>query len=204
MTNARSVLALSVSLLLVGTLPGCVGMLLGAGATAGVAASEERGFAKAVSDTEIRAEINHLWLQKDFEMYRQVSLTVNEGRVLLTGTVPTPEARIEAVRACWQAGGVKTVINEIQVKNDGGGFLSYSSDVIISQKMKAGLLFDKDVYNINYTVDVNDGVIYLMGIAQTQKELDKVMGHARDISGVKGVVNHILLKDDPRRTAAIK
>jgi osmotically-inducible protein OsmY len=60
-------------------------------------------------------------------------------------------------------------------------------------------MFDGHVKNINYTVDVVNGVVYLMGIAQSQDELDRVVAHARDIGNVKRVVSHIVLKNDPHR-----
>jgi osmotically-inducible protein OsmY len=195
----RSIAMIGAITLLAVQLSGCAGVLIGAGATAGVAASEERGLEGAVDDLKIRTEINHLWFQHNVDMYSAVTLTINEGRVLLTGTVPTAEARIDAVRLTWQASGVKEVINEIQVNGQSGGFLDYSRDVLISQKLKSRLLFDKEVRNINYTVDVNDAVIYLMGVAQDQTELDRVIAHARDITNVRGVVSHVRLKSDPRR-----
>ncbi|MBX9634585.1 MAG: BON domain-containing protein [Magnetospirillum sp.] len=181
-----------------GLLSGCAGAVIGAGATTASAAAEERGLEGAIDDAKIRAEINHLWFQRDIEMYRQVTLTIKEGRVLLTGTVPAPEARVEAVRLSWQAAGVREVLNEIQVHGD-TGFSDYAKDVTISQKMKSRLLFDKEIRNINYTVDVNDAVIYLMGVAQSDAELERVIAYARDISGVRGVVNHVRLRNDPRR-----
>lgn len=183
-------------------LSGCAGVAIGAGATTATAASEERGLEGAVDDVKIRAEINHLWFQKDVEMYRQVTLTIKEGRVLLTGTVPTAEARVEAVRLAWQPAGVREVLNEIQLDTGNGGFTDYTRDVAISQKMKAALLFDKEIRNINYTVDVNEGVIYLMGIAQSEAELERVLSYARDISGVRGVVNYVRLRNDPRRNGS--
>lgn len=194
-------MATALVLVAAGLLSGCAGAVIGAGATTATAASEERGLEGAVDDVKIRAEINHLWFQRDVEMYRQVTLTIKEGRVLLTGTVPNPETRVEAVRLAWQAAGVREVLNEIQVHGD-SGFTDYTRDVTISQKMKASLLFDKEVRNINYTVDVNDGVIYLMGIAQSDVELERVIAYARDISGVRGVVNHVRMKNDPRRNGS--
>ncbi|MBC7951991.1 MAG: BON domain-containing protein [Rhodospirillaceae bacterium] len=181
-----------------GLLSGCAGAIIGAGASTASAASEERGLEGAIDDAKIRAEINHLWFQRDIEMYRQVTLTIKEGRVLLTGTVPNPDARVEAVRLSWQAAGVREVLNEVQVHGD-TGFSDYAKDVTISQKMKSRLLFDKEIRNINYTVDVNDAVIYLMGVAQNDAELQRVIAYGRDISGVKGVVSHVRLKTDPRR-----
>ena len=198
MKTLRPAVAAAAIVVSAALLSGCAGAVIGAGATTATAAAEERGLDGAVDDAKIRAEINHLWFQRDIEMYRQVTLTIKEGRVLLTGTVPSQDARVEAVRLAWQPAGVREVLNEIQV-HDGGGFSDYALDVAIAQKMRTKLLFDKEVRNINYTVDVNDAVIYLMGIAQSDAELERVIAYARDISGVRGVVNHVRLKNDPRR-----
>ena len=191
-----------VALLLPLTLAACDPVTLGvvgAGA-AGLGAAEERGLEGAVDDAKIRASINALWLQQDFNLYRSVTLTVNEGRVLLTGSVEKPETRVEAARLAWQAAGVRQVINEIQV-TDQSGIKSAIEDAWIANKLRTQLMFDSQVKNINYTVDVENGVVYLMGIAQNQDELDRVIATARDLSGVKRVVNHVLLKTDPRRNS---
>ncbi len=199
MTKFRSALTLAAALGLAGALSGCAGAVVGAGATAGVAAAEERGLDGAVDDTKIRAEINHYWFQHDVEMYRKVGLTISEGRVLLTGVVPTDAGRADAVRLAWQAAGVREVINEIAVRPDGTDLIDDGRDVVISQTLRTRLLFDKEIRNINYSVDVVDGVVYLMGIAQNEGELERVIAHARDISNVKRVVSHVRLKTDPRR-----
>ena len=187
-----------VSCCLVAACDPVTGVVVGGAATVGVSAAEERGVEGAVDDTKIRAEINDLWLRADLAMYRKVSLTVNEGRVLLTGSVTYPETRVEAVRLAWQAAGVREVIDEIQV-TDQSGFMDYARDVIILNDLRGRLMFDKDIKNINYTPDCVNGVIYLMGVAQDQAELDRVVAHARDINHVKKVVSHVLLKSDPRR-----
>jgi len=174
--------------------------VVGAGGAVGMGAAEERGLEGAVDDTKIRTSINALWIDKDFTMFREVTLTVNEGRVMLTGSVEQPETRVEAVRLAWQAAGVRQVIDEIQV-TDQSGIASSLQDSWIANKLRTELMFDSDVRNINYTVDVENSVIYLMGIAQNQEELDRVLATARDISGVKKVVNHVLLKSDPRRNS---
>lgn len=172
--------------------------VVGSGAAVGVGAAEERGLEGAIDDTKIRAEISNLWFQQNFDMFRDVTLSVSEGRVMLTGSVAKPETRIDAVRLAWQAAGVRQVIDEIQV-TDQSGFLDYSRDVLIANNLRTRLMFDEHVKNVNYTVDVVNGVVYVMGIAQNQDELDRVIAHARDISNVKRVVSHVLLKDDPKR-----
>ena len=182
-------------------LSGCVGVLVGAGATAGDAAVQERGLEGALSDTKIRAEINDLWLRRNFDMYREVDLNILEGRVMLTGVVKTEKARADAVRLTWQAAGVKEVYNEIEVVPSGEGIVDSGRDTWIQEKLNTKLLFDKNIQSANYIVDVVNGVVYLMGIAQSQDELNRVLAYARDIPNVQRVVNHVLVKTDPRRVS---
>lgn len=179
-------------------LAGCVGAAVGAGAIATSAAVQERGLKGGIDDTVIRARINSLWLDHDVDMYRLVSLSVVEGRVLLTGQVRLPQMRIDAVRLTWKAKGVREVINEIKV-TDEGGIISYARDGWISTQLKSRLLFDKKILSINYSIETVNGAVYLMGIAQNQEELDRVTNHARTLRYVKRVVSYVQLKDDPRR-----
>ena len=88
-------------------LSGCVGLAVGAGAAVGVAAAKEGGLRNSVSDTAIKLQITDLWLKHDASLFRRLSTTVNEGRVLITGTVPTPDARVDAIRLAWQADGAR-------------------------------------------------------------------------------------------------
>ncbi|MDY0240580.1 MAG: BON domain-containing protein [Rhodospirillaceae bacterium] len=182
-------------------LSACAPVVLGAGATVGVAATEDRGVEGATDDLKIRAEINELWFRHDATMFHEVDLRVHEGRVMLTGAVQKPEYRVDAVRLAWQAAGVREVLDEIQVTNS-SSFSDYSRDVIIATDLRGRLMFDGQVKNVNYSVEVVNGIVYLMGVAQNQAELDRVIAHARDIRNVKRVVSHVVLKSDPRRTGA--
>ncbi|MGD1878844.1 MAG: BON domain-containing protein [Kiloniellaceae bacterium] len=181
---------------------GCcpIGAAVVVGAVGVTAAQTEKGFRRSVSDTEIRIAINDRWFQADEEMFRKVNLQVQEGRVLLSGNVRLPEQRVEAVRLAWQAPGVREVINEIEV-NDTSGLSDLARDIWISTELKAALVFDDQVSSIDYSIETVNQVIYLMGVARTQAELDRVIGHAKDIAYVRRVVSYVLLVDDPRRNS---
>ena len=195
-------LALSIGLALGLALGACTatGMVVGAGASAGVAAAQERGFKGAMNDTEIRLQINHLWFQEGTSLFAQVNLQVQEGRVLLTGGVADPETRLSAVRLAWQAPGVHEVINEIEV-DDTSTLVDAARDEWISTKLKAKLLVDREVSSINYSIETVNASVYLIGVAQDQAELDRVIAHAKDISYVRRVVSYVRLKDDPARSS---
>ncbi len=169
------------------------GTLIGAAATGGVAIAEERTVGQQIDDATINATISEGLFSYNEQLFQDISIDVTEGRVLLTGKVLEPEDRMEAVRIAWQAEGVKEVLNEIQV-TDKGGFESYLSDVRISNELRTDLLFDSQIESINYNVDTVGQIVYITGIAQDQDELDRVIGHARVISGVKQVVSHVRIK----------
>ncbi len=180
-------------------LAGCARLVVGGAATTSVAVAQERSVGAAIDDTTIRLDINRRLFEESDILFVAVSMNVVEGRVLLTGNVPTPEDRVAAVRLAWLAPGVGEVINEINI-NDRSGLLDYFKDVRITGQLRFELLRDVDIKNINYTIETQNAVVYLMGIAQDQSELDRVVNHARNISGVKKVVSYAVLKDDPRRT----
>ena len=172
--------------------------LIGVAATAGTAAMEERGFGAAVSDAAIKAELNARFFGQSGNLWKGLSVQVIESRVLLSGKVRQPEMRLNAVRIAWQVNGVREVINEIEV-TDRSVTGTMANDTWISTKLKTRITLDKDVSAINYSVVTVGSVIYLMGIAQNQAELDRVVSHARDIVDVRRVVSYVRLKDDPLR-----
>ncbi len=180
------------------TLGGCVATAVGAGAVVGDTAMQDRGIKGAVSDNTIRAEINHYWLEKDHRMWMALNLQVYEGRALVSGTVPNADERADAISLAWKAKGVREVIDEVEVTNE-GGIVDYARDTKIQTELNAQILFAKGVESVNYSVEVVNGVVYLLGVAQNQAELDKVLNIARNLGDVKKVVSHVLLKDDPRR-----
>jgi osmotically-inducible protein OsmY len=180
-------------------LSGCVGAAVGAGAAAGTTAMQERGVKGAVGDTAIRAEINHYWLDKDHRLFIDLNLQVHEARVLVSGVVKDAQVRADAIQLTWKAKGIREVINEVEVIPDGTGIVDYGRDTAISTELKARLLFAKEINSVNYSTEVVNGSVYILGVAQNQAELDRVLNVARNIANVKRVVNHVLMKDDPRR-----
>lgn len=180
----------SVTVLMTLLVNGCIPLVAGAATSTGVAVVQDRSVGAAIDDTGITANVNGLLLQESGTLFRKVGVEVNEGRVLLTGAVSTPDDRIKATMVTWRARGVKEVINELQV-TDKGGVISFTKDAWITTQLRAKILTDTKVLDINYSVETVNGVIYLLGIAQNQAELDRVTSYARNISGVERVVSYV-------------
>ena len=179
-------------------LSGCAGALVGGAAAVGVAAAQERSVGSAIDDATIEFKIKDQFLEKSDKLFTRVSVDAIEGRVLLSGTVETPDNRVDVARMTWQVDGVKEVFNEVEV-GDRGGLIDYVKDVRIANELRLKLLTDKEISAVNYSVETVNGVIFLMGIGQDQAELERVTSHASTIKGVVRVQSFVYLKDDPRR-----
>lgn len=181
--------------LMIGMLSGCIEAMVGTVATTGVVvAQQDRTVGDAVDDLAIWTQIKHLYLQKDInQLFTLVDIKVNQGRVLLTGEVRTPEARIEAVRVAWQADGVKEVLDELQVQEKLNP-KQIAKDSFITTQIKGKLLLNKDVKSINYNVETVNGIVYLMGLAQNEEELDRATREASTVKNVKRVISHVRVK----------
>jgi len=155
---------------------------------------EERSFNNFVEDTIIVAQLKNAYFSNNEKIFFNVSVEVTEGRVLLTGSVEQIDERIEATKLAWGIEGVNEVINEIQISND-EGILDYADDLIMKTKINAKLLLNKDILNLNYSVEVVNGIVYLIGIAQSQEELDSVINISESTYGVQNVINYVRLKD---------
>jgi osmotically-inducible protein OsmY len=186
----------SLAILSLGTMAGCAPLIVGGAAmTAGYTAttsSETRGAAGAVSDIEIQTRINELWLKHSLALFHSLSLTVDQGRVLITGRAADPQMRLDAGKLAWDAPGVKEVLNEAAVDNQ-SGLVDSARDTWITTQLRTALLFDSEVKSQNYSIDTVNGAVYLLGVARTQAELDKVLNHARNLAYVQRVVSHVRL-----------
>ena len=189
--------ALLLLLVLAPLLGGCVGLAVGAVATSGVSIAEERSLGEQVDDLAVTFDISQRFTQfneTNEGALSGVALDVTEGRVLLTGNVAEARLRMEAVRLAWQAEGVAEVRNEIDVDAANAGSTSLA-DIAISNELRALLLFDSDVSKINFNVETVDRVVYITGIARDDAELERVLNHARTISGVEEVVSYVRTLD---------
>jgi len=91
---------------MVALLGGCAGAFVGAGATVGVAAYQERGLEGAARDTKLATQIRFSYLESDGTLATNIGIEVYERRALLTGLVETGYA---ATGSRGAAGGVVEV-----------------------------------------------------------------------------------------------
>jgi len=172
----------------------CVPVVVGAGATGAVMASQDRGLEQGVDDNEISFEINRRLAKKDEELFKRVSTQVRKGRVVLTGFVRSDADSATVSKIAWSVDGVKQVDNELQTGTP-TTFAEKADDSLITTKLKTVLLADSNIASINYSIKTIRGTVYISGTAANSAELQRVIAHARDIKGVRNVVSNVNVKN---------
>lgn len=171
------------------SLGGCLGVQVN---------TQERSFFTALDDLNMQIELNARLIGESGALFANVNSTVIEGRIHVSGTVPSPDQRILVTRIAWSIPRVTEVVNDIEV-TIATGLVDTALDRWITAQVRSLILSDISVRDSNYTIDTESAVVYIHGIAQDHAELERVLVHARSVSEAKRVVNYARLKDDPRR-----
>ena len=193
------VLILALPFALGGCPAAIVGGLAAAGG-AGYAANQERGAGGSVDDFTIKTNIQSAWLNANPLMQRDLSVTVYEGRVLLTGAAPDAQFKAQAKEVASRVAGVRAVYDEIEVTPSESAWDS-AKDSWISTRVRTELAFTPDVRSVNYTVETANKSVYLIGSARSQAELDIATNAARTTPDVKRVVSYVEIRPGSPVTA---
>ena len=93
--------------------------------------------------------------------------------------------------------GVSEVVNEIQVV-DRSSLKDVAKDLAASAQLRGKLIADTNVSSLNFSIDVVNGTVYLSSVAADAEEMNRVVGHARELRFAQQVVNYIILRGDLR------
>ena len=157
-----------------------------------------RSLESGVADTSLDLALKDALFRDTNYDTSDIDITIFERRVLLSGTARSVDARRDLSMKARSMAGVDEVINEVVV-GPRTAFGQGTKDALIDQKFGWALKADNGIYRDNYQFSVSNGVIYLLGVAQGPAELDRVLGQARVIDGVKDIVPHVVFVADPRR-----
>ncbi len=169
------------------SLAGCVAPLLVGGAFAGgiLAATDRRTSGAQVEDQgiELRAASR---LSDAMGERAHINITSYNRQVLMTGEVPSEKDKATAEQIIAKIDNVKSVVNELGVLGN-TSLSSRSTDTLITSRVKAALLDDKEVYGNAFKIVTERGAVYMMGRV-TKREADYATTVVRGQSGVQKVV----------------
>ena len=187
----EKIINLFVILLLVNS---CTIVVSTAGSLVGNATTSTRGFSGTVEDTYLMSKIVSKITLMKLSNFSNITVSVNNGKVLLAGNIENHEKRLELTKKVWWIDGVEEVYNELEI----GPPISFSEkteDFIFEAKIEKRLLFEPGIYTNNYSVDVVNGNVYVMGISSDIEEKTKVENFLNNMDDIKKL---ILLVDIPK------
>lgn len=191
----------AVCLLIVST--SCVETIVVGSVTTGVLVMRQKTLVDTRHDVAIATNIGTEFIKNGLKNPgNSIDVTVNEGRVLLTGIARDPQKARLASDLAWKVENVKEVIDEIQLSENNlrpRDFSRAMFDYGLTLEIEAKLLLLREVASVNYKITTVNKVVYLIGVAADDGELQKVLTKISKVRGVEKIVNHVILSDDRRR-----
>jgi osmotically-inducible protein OsmY len=179
-------------------LSGCVGVaskgIFGTGVSV---ALDPRTVGTQVDDSIMQKNLAARVVLMDKKYLLSVKTKVLDGRIFLTGKVDNPEEKLKLTKLAWETSGVRSVRNDIKIKEE-FNFQQSAKDVLITSQLRTAMIFNKNIKATNYQIDTYKKKIYVYGIALTSDERDLVVKEAEEILDVEDVIASIILVDDLR------
>tara|TARA_B100001115_G_C15781586_1_gene384493 strand:- start:480 stop:1061 length:582 start_codon:yes stop_codon:yes gene_type:complete len=158
-----------------------------AGSLVGSASTSSRGLSGTVEDTYLMSKIVSKITLMKLSNFSDITVSVNNSKVLLAGNIENQEKRLELIRKVWWIDGVKEVYNELEI----GPKISFSEkteDFIFEVKIENRLLLEPGIFSNNYSVDVVNGKVYVIGISSNIEEKTKIENFLNSMNDIKKLV----------------
>ena len=185
-------------LLLLLFLNGCVGVsstgIFGTGVSI---AMDPRSVGTQIDDSVMQKNVAGRLALRNKNYLLSVKTKVLDGRIFITGKVEDPEEKLQITKLAWETKGVRSVRNDVKIKEE-FNFKQSAKDLLITSQLRTALIFNKEIKATNYQIDTYKKKIFIYGISLTSEEREKVINEAKEILDVKDVVSSIFLVEDLR------
>ena len=177
---------------------GCVGVsskgIFGTGVSV---AFDPRSVGTQIDDSIMQKSLTAKILLIDKNYFLSVKSKVLDGRIFLTGKVDNPEEKLKLTKLAWETTGVRSVRNDIKVKEE-FNFKQSAKDILITSQLRTALIINRNIKATNYQIDTYKKKIYIYGISMTEDEKNEVISEAKEILDVEDIIASILLVENLR------
>ena len=160
-------------------------------------AYDPRTVGTQVDDSIMQKSLSTKIVLMDKKYLISVKTKVLDGKIFLTGKVDDPEEKLKLTKLAWETKGVRSVRNDIKIKEE-FNFKQSAKDVLITSQLRSAMIFNNKIKSTNYQIDTYKKRVYIYGIALSSEEKDLVISEAKEILDVEDVIASIILVDDLR------
>ncbi len=160
-------------------------------------AIDPRSLGTQIDDSIMEKNLITRLTMEEKKYFLSIKTKVLDGRIFITGKVDNPEEKLKITKIAWETSGVRSVRNDIKIKEK-FNFKQSAKDTLITSQLRAALIVNKNIKSGNYQIDTYKKNIYIYGIARNRDELEIVVDEANSILDVNKVIASILLVEDLR------
>ena len=160
-------------------------------------AFDPRSVGTQIDDSIMEKNLTARMILKDKKHLLNIKSKVLDGRIFLTGKVENPEDKLQLTKLAWETAGVRSVRNDIKIKEE-FNFKQSAKDILITSQLRTAIILNKKVKASNYQIDTYKKKIFIYGIAITDDEKNEVLKEAGEILDVNDVIASIILVENLR------
>ena len=158
---------------------------------------DPRTIGMVIDDTIMQKNLTARLVLRNKIYLLSLSTKVLDGRIFLTGKIEDPEEKLQITKLAWETKGVRSVKNDITIKED-FNFKRSAKDLLITSQLRTALIFNKQIKAANYQIDTYKKKIFIYGISLTADEKKQVIEEAKEILDVEDVIASIVLVEELR------
>ena len=180
-------------------LSSCVGSSTSGVFGSGVSiALDPRTLGTQIDDSIMQKNLQARLMLSEKKYLIKLSVKVLDGRIFLGGKVDKPEEKLRITKMAWETKGVRSVKNNIIIKQK-FSFKNTAIDILITAQLRTALILNKNVKASNFNIDTINQKTYVFGIAHTEDEKKEIIQEAKQIVDLEELVTSILMISDLSR-----
>jgi osmotically-inducible protein OsmY len=160
-------------------------------------AFDPRSLGTQIDDSVMQKNLAGRLLLRNKRYLLSISTKVLDGRIFLTGRIEDPEEKLQITKLAWETKGVRSVRNDITIK-ESFNFKQSAKDLLITSQLRTALIFNRQIKATNYQIDTYKKKIFIYGISLKSEERKEVIKEAKEILDVEDVIASIILVEDLR------
>ena len=134
-------------------LNGCIGTssqgLFGTGVSVAI---DPRSLGTQIDDNLMQKNLTARLILNDKKYLLSINTKVLDGRIFLTGKVEDPEEKLKITKMAWETKGVRSVRNNVIIKEE-FNFKQSATDLLITSQLRTALVINKNIKSTNYNID---------------------------------------------------
>ena len=160
-------------------------------------ALDPRSIGTQIDDSVMQKNLSARIILRDKKYLLSIDTKVLDGKIFLTGKIENPEEKLQITKLAWETKGVRSVKNDIKIKEN-FNFKQSAKDLLITSQLRTAIIFNKKIKATNYQIDTYKKKVFIYGISSTAEERNEVINEAKEILDVEEVIASIILVEDLR------